>query len=94
MLNRTFRGAALGAAIAIAASAFGAAVPANAQVTVSEADEIRAGELAVPVNKSQVLRSDRPFTKALIGNPEIADRSAGKGTADCPMFVGRAPKPR
>ena len=25
------------------------------------------------VNKSQVLRSDRPFAKALIGNPEIAD---------------------
>ena len=73
MLNRCLRGAALGAAIAIAAAAFGAAVPANAQVTVSEADEIRAGELAVPVNKSQVLRSDRPFTKALIGNPEIAD---------------------
>jgi pilus assembly protein CpaC len=29
--------------------------------------------LSVPVNKSQVLRSDRPFAKALIGNPEIAD---------------------
>ena len=73
MLNRGFRGAALGAAIAIAAAAFGAAVPANAQITVSEADEIRAGELAVPLNKSQVLRTDRPFAKALIGNPEIAD---------------------
>ncbi|HEU0311062.1 MAG TPA: type II and III secretion system protein family protein [Sphingomicrobium sp.] len=73
MLNRGFRGAALGAAIAIAVAAFGAVVPANAQVTVSEADEIRAGELAVPMNKSQVLRTDRPFAKALIGNPEIAD---------------------
>ena len=73
MLNKGFRGAALGAAIAIAAAAFGAAAPANAQVTVSEADEIRAGELAVPLNKSQVLRTDRPFAKALIGNPEIAD---------------------
>ena len=73
MLNRGLRGAALGAAIAIAAAAFGAAGPASAQVTVSEADEIRAGELAVPLNKSQVLRTDRPFAKALIGNPEIAD---------------------
>src|SRR4030095_16750386 len=27
----------------------------------------------VPINKSQVLRSDRPLAKALIGNPEIAD---------------------
>ena len=27
----------------------------------------------MPVNKSQVLRSDRPYAKALIGNPEIAD---------------------
>ncbi len=34
---------------------------------------VDAGELDVPVNKSQVLRSDRPYTKALIGNPDIAD---------------------
>ena len=27
----------------------------------------------MPVNKSQVIRSDRPYAKALIGNPEIAD---------------------
>jgi len=73
MLNRTIRAAALGAAIACTAAAFGAAVPAAAQVTVSESDSVRAGELSVPVNKSQVLRSDRPFAKALIGNPEIAD---------------------
>jgi pilus assembly protein CpaC len=73
MLNRTFKGALLGAAIALTSAAFVAAVPAEAQVTVSEADGVRAGELSVPVNKSQVLRSDRPFAKALIGNPEIAD---------------------
>lgn len=52
------------------AAAF-AAVPASAQVSVAEG--IHAGELAVPVNKSQVIRSDRPYSKALIGNPEIAD---------------------
>jgi pilus assembly protein CpaC len=73
MFARTIRGAALGASVAFAAAAFGLAVPAVAQITVSEADEVRAGELAVPVNKSQVLRSDRPFAKALIGNPDIAD---------------------
>ena len=27
----------------------------------------------MPVNKSQVLRADRPYAKALIGNPDIAD---------------------
>jgi pilus assembly protein CpaC len=48
--------------------------PVAAQVTsVSAADGMHAGELVVPVAKSQVLRTDRPFAKALIGNPEIAD---------------------
>ena len=65
------------ARIALAATALAAvcaAVPAAAQGTpVSIADEVHAGEVAVPVNKSQVIRSDRPYAKALIGNPEIAD---------------------
>src|SRR5207248_9958899 len=47
------------------------AQPAIGQVTV--ASGINAGELDVPVNKSQILRVDRPYTKALIGNPDIAD---------------------
>lgn len=51
-----------------------AAAPAAAQVgLISVADGAHAGEVAVPVNKSQVIRSDRPYAKALIGNPEIAD---------------------
>lgn len=51
-----------------------APVPAAAQVaTLTQAQGVHAGELVVPVAKSQVLRSDRPFAKALIGNPEIAD---------------------
>ena len=70
-MGARFKGAALGAVFA--ATAIIAAAPAAAQVTVSEASEIRAGELSVPLNKSQVLRSDRPYAKALIGNPEIAD---------------------
>ena len=50
------------------------ATPATAQVSaVSAAEGVHAGEVAVPVNKSQVIRSDRPYSKALIGNPEIAD---------------------
>ena len=63
-------------AMIAAASLAGAAaiVPASAQVgTISVADGVHAGEVAVPVNKSQVIRSDRAFARALIGNPEIAD---------------------
>jgi pilus assembly protein CpaC len=57
--------AATGAAALVAAS------PASAQISIAEG--VHAGELDVPVNKSQVIRSDRPYSKALIGSPEIAD---------------------
>jgi pilus assembly protein CpaC len=59
---------------ALAAAAVGAialAQPAIAQVSLAAGAD--AGELDVPVNKSQVLRVDRPYSKALIGNPDIAD---------------------
>src|SRR4029079_11070026 len=56
---------------AAAVGALLAAQPSFAQVTV--ATDVSAGELEVPVNKSQVLRTDQPYTKALIGNPDIAD---------------------
>ena len=56
---------------AAAVGALLAAHPALAQVSV--ASNVSAGELDVPVNKSQVLRADRPYSKALIGNPDIAD---------------------
>ena len=63
--------------VALAATALSAvllAAPATAQVSaVSTAEGVHAGEVAVPVNKSQVIRSDRPYSKALIGNPEVAD---------------------
>ena len=59
---------------ASAALALVAAVPAAAQDgLISVAEGMHAGELAVPVNKSQVIRSDRPYSKALVGNPEVAD---------------------
>jgi pilus assembly protein CpaC len=61
------------AAVGAAALMLGAG-PVAAQVTsVSAAEGMHAGEMVVPVAKSQVLRTDRPFAKALIGNPEIAD---------------------
>jgi len=57
--------------LACAAAALTAAVPASAQISVAQG--VNAGELDVPVNKSQVIRSDRAYSKALIGNPDIAD---------------------
>ena len=63
----------LALAAAVGAALAGSA-PASAQAGITAiSDEIHAGELAVPINKSQVLRSDRPYSKALIGNPEVAD---------------------
>ena len=69
MGNKAWRHAALAAACV---AAIAVAQPAAAQ-GVSLAEGVHAGELAVPVNKSQVLRTDRAYSKALIGNPEIAD---------------------
>lgn len=67
---------------ALAAAAVGVivcAAPAAAQVRL--ASGVDAGELDVPVNKSQVLRADRPYSKALIGNPDIADIVPISGTS-------------
>ena len=52
-----------------------AGVTAQAQVAVDSlgGELIHAGEFVVPINKSQVLKVDQPFTELLIGNPEIAD---------------------
>ena len=68
MAAKIFRQAAFAA---VAGAALLAAQPALAQVSV--ASGVQAGELDVPVNKSQVLRTDRAYGKALIGNPELAD---------------------
>jgi pilus assembly protein CpaC len=62
----------LAAALAGAALVLPAPALAQSGITILS-DDVHAGELAVPVNKSQVLRSDRAYSKALIGNPEIAD---------------------
>jgi pilus assembly protein CpaC len=71
VLKHVTRTLSAGLALALAAAQ---GTPAAAQVAnISSAEDVHAGELAVPVNKSQVLRADRPFVKALVGNPEIAD---------------------
>jgi pilus assembly protein CpaC len=68
MTAKSFKTAALAAA---GLAALAVAQPALAQVSVAEG--VHAGQLDVPVNKSQVIRTDRPYSKALVGNPEIAD---------------------
>jgi pilus assembly protein CpaC len=67
------RAGALRRASVIAAVLAGACVAQPALAQVSVAEGVHAGELDVPINKSQVLRADRPYAKALIGNPDIAD---------------------
>ena len=65
---------ALGAAVAAAALMVSApALAAQGGGVVAVSDNVHAGELDVPINKSQVLRADRPYAKALIGNPDVAD---------------------
>ena len=63
---------ALAAAAALGALAAPGAASAQGAV-ISVAEDVHAGELQVPVNKSQVLRTDRAYAKALVGNPDIAD---------------------
>jgi pilus assembly protein CpaC len=59
---------------AVALAAVGVSTPVFAQAgAISVAEGVHAGSVEVPVNKSQVIRSDRPYAKALIGSPDIAD---------------------
>lgn len=57
------------AALAASAAMPAAVMPAAAQ----SAGPLHAGTLEVPENKSEVVTSDRPISKALIGSAEIAD---------------------
>ncbi|ANI78853.1 MULTISPECIES: type II and III secretion system protein family protein [Sphingobium] len=60
--------------LALGAALAATAMPAQAQVASLTASNIdHAGQLDVPLNKSQVLTVDRPFSKALVGNQEVAD---------------------
>jgi len=46
----------------------------SAQQLISAYNDARTGAvMTVPVNKSQTLRVDRPLSKAVVGNPDIAD---------------------
>jgi pilus assembly protein CpaC len=60
-----------GAALALAPLTV-AAFPAAAAAQ-SAASDLHAGTLEVPINKSQVVSTDRPIAKAMVGSSEIAD---------------------
>ena len=70
MTARTFRNALFAATMA--AGTLAIAAPAHAQVSV-QTDRVHAGSLSIPVSKSEVLELDRPYARALVGNPEVAD---------------------
>ena len=61
--------------VAAASFAVASLTAATAQSVVSVGDGagMHGGQLTVAVNKSEILRIDRPFARALIGNAEIAD---------------------
>lgn len=43
------------------------------RIVAEGVDSKHAGEIVVPVNKSQILQVDVPFKEVLVGNPDIAD---------------------
>jgi len=47
------------------------AAPASAQI--ADGRSLHAGTLEVPLNKSQIVSTDRPIARAMIGNADIAD---------------------
>jgi pilus assembly protein CpaC len=70
---RALKYALFGLALATA-SAFGAdSAAAQAQPQIQIQEFRHAGEFHVPLNKSQILRLDQPFTDLLVGNAEVAD---------------------
>lgn len=63
----------IGAGIALLLAAGAPPTVAQTIRPVMPAQEQSIGELQVPVNKSQTVRVDRAFARAVIGNPDIAD---------------------
>ena len=61
--------------VLLTGTAVGLAGVAAAQPTISTLSDNSsfAGDFEVPVNKSQILKVDRPFKDILVGNPKIAD---------------------
>ena len=70
-MARDFRRRALAASLAIAMGV--AAAPAALAQTYGGGGGVHAGQVDVPLNKSQTVTLDRPFGRAMIGSDEIAD---------------------
>ncbi len=68
MANRTL----LGCTALVAMALTGPVLPATAAAQTS-ARELHAGTLEVPLNKSQIVTTDRAINKAMIGNASVAD---------------------
>ncbi|MBD3729559.1 MAG: type II and III secretion system protein family protein [Sphingomonadales bacterium] len=60
-------------AAAVAFALATAAVPGALHAQAASGYDIHAGELEIPINKSQILTADRPIDRAMIGNDQIAD---------------------
>jgi pilus assembly protein CpaC len=77
MTNRYWGGRRILLALGVLVLAAGFWAPgqgeAQTTVTVESYDGQHAGEFVVPINKSQILRVEEPFTDLSIGNSEIAD---------------------
>ncbi|HXV25089.1 MAG TPA: type II and III secretion system protein family protein [Alphaproteobacteria bacterium] len=70
---RMLKYAILGLAIGTASVLGAGSAEAQTQPQIQAQDFQHAGEFHVPLNKSQILRIDRPFSDLLVGNAEVAD---------------------
>ncbi len=70
---RTLKYAFLGLAIATASTLGAGSAGAQTQPQIQAQEFRHAGEFHVPLNKSQILKIDQPFSDLLVGNAEVAD---------------------
>lgn len=72
-MSSSFRTLLASAMAALALAAWTSPALAQAPRPLMPETRLHAGEMTVPVNKSQVLRLDRAYSGLSVGNPEIAD---------------------
>jgi len=60
-------------AACLAIAALGASLPAQDAYAQSQVQDLHAGTVDIPLNKSRVVTTDRPIVRAMVGNAEIAD---------------------
>jgi pilus assembly protein CpaC len=72
VLREALAGAVLACGVLVGLAG-GAAGQGQPSITTMSDKSSFAGDFEVPVNKSQILKVDRPFKEVLVGNPKIAD---------------------